>query len=326
MTPLLEVTDLSISFAREDGPAVVAVDGVSFGVAAGEVVALVGESGCGKTLTGLSLPGLLPPTAQLGDASRIRFDGTDIARLPEAELRGYRGRRIAMVFQDPLTSLNPVMRVGHQIAEAIQAHRTVSRAEARNRAIELLGEVGIADPATRVDSYPHQLSGGMRQRVMIAIALAGEPELLVADEPTTALDVTVQAQILELLDRLRVARGMAVLLITHDLGIVAGRADRVIVMYAGRIAETASTSALFAQPAHPYTRGLFASIPRLGGEGGRLPSIAGTVPRPDQWPAGCRFHPRCPVAISRCRESQPALDPVAADHRAACWVANGGQR
>ena len=321
MTPLLDVTDLRITFRRDNGPSIVAVDGVSFTVSAGEVVALVGESGCGKTLTGLALPGLLPPGAQLDAATHIRFKGTDLAGLSEGELRGYRGRRIAMIFQDPLTSLNPVMRVGAQIAEAIRAHQPVNRADARQRAIALLGEVGIADPAERVDSYPHQLSGGMRQRVMIAIALAGEPELLVADEPTTALDVTVQAQILELLDRLRVSRGMAVLLITHDLGIVAGRADRVIVMYAGRIAETTATPALFARPAHPYTRGLFASIPRLEGSSGRLPSIAGTVPRPDQWPSGCRFNPRCPVVIARCREAQPPLEAVATGHLAACWVA-----
>ncbi len=321
MTALLEVKDLTISFPQAQGEPVVAVDGVSFRVSAGEVLALVGESGCGKSLTGLALPGLLPAAARLGATSEIRFKGTDISRLSERELRNYRGRRIAMVFQDPLTSLNPVMRVGQQIIEAIQAHRQVGRAEARARAIELLSEVGIADPGERVDSYPHQLSGGMRQRVMIAIALAGEPDLLVADEPTTALDVTVQAQILELLDRLRAARGMAVLLITHDLGIVAGRADRVMVMYAGRMAETASTAALFAAPAHPYTRGLFASIPRLSGEGGRLPSIPGTVPRPDQWPTGCRFNPRCPVVIPICREQQPGLDAIASGHRVACWVA-----
>jgi oligopeptide/dipeptide ABC transporter ATP-binding protein len=321
MTPLLEVTDLSVSFRRDSGAPLVAVDGVSFTVSAGEVVALVGESGCGKTLTGLALPGLLPPGADLAKATQIRFKGTDLVPLSDGELRAYRGRRIAMIFQDPLTSLNPVMRVGAQIAEAIRAHRQVDRSAARQRAIALLGEVGIADPEQRVDSYPHQLSGGMRQRVMIAMALAGEPELLVADEPTTALDVTVQAQILELLDRLRTSRRMAVLLITHDLGIVAGRADRVLVMYAGRIAEMAPTTALFARPAHPYTRGLFASIPRLEGRGGRLPSIRGTVPRPDQWPTGCRFHPRCPVAIATCHQSQPPLDAIATEHRVACWVA-----
>ena len=246
-------------------------------------------------------PGLLPPGADLASNTQIRFNGTDLARLSEGELRAYRGRRIAMIFQDPLTSLNPVMKVGAQIAEAVRAHAKVNRTAARQRAIALLGEVGIADPEQRVDSYPHQLSGGMRQRVMIAIALAGEPDLLVADEPTTALDVTVQAQILELLDRLRIARGMAVLLITHDLGIVAGRADRVLVMYAGRLAETATTTALLWKA--PYTHGLFASIrggPRAlrGGRGFRR-FRSGTMLRPDQWPTGCRCNIRAhPVATT----------------------------
>jgi peptide/nickel transport system ATP-binding protein len=323
MTPLLEVSDLNISFPRAGSVPLVPVDDVSFAVSAGELVALVGESGCGKTLTGLALPRLLPRGAELGPRSAIRFRGTDLSRLPERELRAYRGRRIAMVFQDPMTSLNPVMRVGQQIGEAIHAHGKVSRKDARTRVLSLLAEVGIADPSSRIDSYPHQLSGGMRQRVLIAMALAAEPELLIADEPTTALDVTVQAQILELLDRLRVARGMAVLLISHDLGIVAGRADRVLVMYAGRIVESATTEQLFAHPAHPYTRGLFASIPRLDATTTRLTPIRGTVPRPDQWPDGCRFHPRCPVAIPRCRTERPPLDEVAPQQRAACWVAQG---
>jgi len=323
MTPLLEVSDLNISFPRDGGVPLVPVDDVSFAVSAGELVALVGESGCGKTLTGLALPRLLPRGAELGLRSAIRFNGTDLSRLPEGALRAYRGRRIAMVFQDPMTSLNPVMRVGQQIGEAIHAHGKVSRNDARARVLALLAEVGIADPSSRIDSYPHQLSGGMRQRVLIAMALAAEPELLIADEPTTALDVTVQAQILELLDRLRAARGMAVLLISHDLGIVAGRADRVLVMYAGRIVESATTEQLFAHPAHPYTRGLFASIPRLDATTTRLTPIRGTVPRPDQWPDGCRFHPRCPVAIPRCLSQRPPLDEVAPQQRAACWVAQG---
>jgi len=323
MTPLLEVSDLNISFPRDGGVPLVPVDDVSFAVSAGELVALVGESGCGKTLTGLALPRLLPRGAELGPRSAIRFNGTDLSRLPEGALRAYRGRRIAMVFQDPMTSLNPVMRVGQQIGEAIHAHGKVSRNDARARVLALLAEVGIADPSSRIDSYPHQLSGGMRQRVLIAMALAAEPELLIADEPTTALDVTVQAQILELLDRLRAARGMAVLLISHDLGIVAGRADRVLVMYAGRIVESATTEQLFAHPAHPYTRGLFASIPRLDATTTRLTPIRGTVPRPDQWPDGCRFHPRCPVAIPRCLSQRPPLDEVAPQQRAACWVAQG---
>ncbi|HEY4321081.1 MAG TPA: ABC transporter ATP-binding protein [Gemmatimonadales bacterium] len=323
MTPLLEVCDLNISFPHATGPLSVPVDDVSFTVSAGELVALVGESGCGKTLTGLALPRLLPRGAEIGPQSAIRFAGTDLTRLPDRAMRSYRGRRIAMVFQDPMTSLNPVMRVGRQIAEAIEAHQSVSRAETRARVLSLLGEVGIADPGQRIDAYPHELSGGMRQRVLIAMALAAEPDLLIADEPTTALDVTVQAQILELLDRLRAARGMAVLLITHDLGIVAGRADRVLVMYAGRLAESAPTTTLFRTPAHPYTQGLFASLPRLDHEARRLTPISGTVPRPDQWPAGCRFHPRCPVAIARCAEQRPPFALVGPDQRAACWVAQG---
>ena len=323
MTPLLEVRDLRISFPRDGATPLVPVDDVSFEVHRGELVALVGESGCGKSLTGLAIPRLLPENARLGAGTSLRMDGEELAALGESAMRPWRGRRIAMVFQDPMASLNPVMRVGAQIGEAITAHHAVPAAEVRRRAIALLAEVGIADPEERVDAYPHQLSGGMRQRVMIAMALAGEPSLLIADEPTTALDVTVQAQILELLDRLRRERGLAVLLITHDLGIVAGRADRVLVMYGGRIVEAADTAPLFAAPAHPYTRGLFASIPRLTGDGERLVPIAGTVPPPDQWPDGCRFHPRCPVAIARCATERPPLAPIGDRHLAACWVAQG---
>jgi oligopeptide/dipeptide ABC transporter ATP-binding protein len=321
MTALLRVSQLQVGFRHDRAPTTVAVDEVSFTVNRGELVALVGESGCGKSLTGLSLLGLQPATATLGASSSIVFDGLELAGRSDDEFRPLRGARIAMVFQDPMASLNPVMRVGEQIVEAIRAHRRVSRSDARARAIALLGEVGIADPATRVDAWPHQMSGGMRQRVMIAIALAGEPDLLIADEPTTALDVTVQAQILELIDTLRTARGMAVLLITHDLGIVAGRADRVMVMYAGRIVESAATAQLFADPEHPYTRGLFASLPRLDATGARLTAIPGAVPPPDRWPSGCRFHPRCPVSIPRCHTDQPPFAPIHPDHPVACWVA-----
>jgi oligopeptide/dipeptide ABC transporter ATP-binding protein len=323
MTALLEVQNLRISFPRRDATPLVPVDDVSFEINRGEVVALVGESGCGKTLTGLAIPRLLPANAVLGERSRILLDGSDLCTLSERALRDVRGRRIAMVFQDPMSSLNPVMRVGTQIAEAITAHARVNAADARTRAVALLNEVGIADPASRVDAYPHQMSGGMRQRVMLAMALAGEPELLIADEPTTALDVTVQAQMLELLDTLRQARGMAVLLITHDLGIVAGRANRLLVMYAGRVVESGATAALFAAPAHPYTRGLFASIPRLEGSAARLTPIPGSVPPPDQWPTGCRFHPRCHVAVARCKQERPAIEAIESEHDVACWIASG---
>ena len=323
MTPLLEVENLRITFATSAGTSH-PVDGVSFALAKGELLALVGESGCGKSLTSLALLRLVPPPGRILPGSAIRLDGTDVLGLDDAALRGVRGRRIGMIFQDPMTSLNPVFTVSDQICESVRAHERVSKRAARARALELLQEVGIPDPVARLDQYPHQLSGGMRQRVMIAIALASEPELLIADEPTTALDVTVQAQILEVLDRLRAARGMAVLLITHDLGIVAGRADRVAVMYAGRLVEEAPTADLFARPSHPYTRGLLASVPRITGPVTRLTPIAGTVPPPTAWPAGCRFHPRCPAALARCPTDDPPALPVGAGHRMRCWLAESG--
>jgi oligopeptide/dipeptide ABC transporter ATP-binding protein len=316
---LLAVENLVVSFpgaARRSVP----VDGVSFSLARGETLALVGESGCGKSLTSLALLRLIPPPGIIEPGSRISFDGTDVMALKEDALRDIRGRRIGMVFQDPMTSLNPVFTVGDQVAEGIRAHFPVSRREADGRAIALLDEVGISDATSRARDYPHQMSGGMRQRVMIAMALACQPELLIADEPTTALDVTVQAQILEILDALRQARGMAVLLITHDLGIVAGRADRVAVMYAGQIVEEARTSQLFARPSHPYTQGLLASVPRLTGPRTRLTPIGGSVPTPDAWPAGCRFRPRCPMAFDKCIEPPPPL-PVEGGHRMRCWLA-----
>jgi oligopeptide/dipeptide ABC transporter ATP-binding protein len=320
MTPVLEVADLRITFPDSDGRRFAPVDGVSFSLTRGETLALVGESGCGKSLTSLSLLRLVPPPGRIEPQSRIRLGGVDVLALEGEALRQIRGRRIGMIFQDPMTSLNPVFRAGDQIAEAVRAHFPVSRREAAERALVLLKEVGIPDPASRARAYPHQLSGGMRQRVMIAIALAAEPDILVADEPTTALDVTVQAQILEVLDRLQETRGMAVLLITHDLGIVAGRADRVAVMYAGQIVEEAPTGELFASPSHPYTQGLFASVPRLDGPVRRLTPIAGSVPPPGAWPAGCRFRPRCPVADPRSLEPPPVL-PVGPDHRMRCWLA-----
>jgi peptide/nickel transport system ATP-binding protein len=320
MTRVLEVQNLRVSFPGPAGSRFYPVDGVSFQLERGETLALVGESGCGKSLTSLALLQLIPSPGRIESGSAIRLGDTDVLSLQGEALRRIRGRRIGMIFQDPMTSLNPVFTVGDQIAEGILAHFKMPRRKARERALQLLQEVGIPDPIERLDAYPHQLSGGMRQRVMIAIALAAEPEILVADEPTTALDVTVQAQILEVLDRLRASRGMAVLLITHDLGIVAGRADRVAVMYAGQIVEETSTARLFANPAHPYTQGLFASVPRISGPLKRLNPIRGSVPAPTAWPSGCRFRPRCPKAFDK-SELEPPLLVVEPDHRMRCWLA-----
>jgi peptide/nickel transport system ATP-binding protein len=319
MSPVLEVQNLRISFPSGESR-VRPVDGVSFQLNRGETLALVGESGCGKSLTSLALLQLVPPPGRIDQGSVIRLGDTDVVALQGEALRRIRGRRIGMIFQDPMTSLNPVFTVGDQIMEGILAHFKLPRSEARERALKLLQEVGIPDPEERLKAYPHQLSGGMRQRVMIAIALAAEPEILVADEPTTALDVTVQAQILEVLDRLRSSRGMAVLLITHDLGIVAGRADRVAVMYAGQIVEEASTERLFSNPSHPYTQGLFASVPRITGPLRRLTPIRGSVPAASAWPSGCRFRPRCPKAFDK-SELEPPLLPVESDHLMRCWLA-----
>jgi peptide/nickel transport system ATP-binding protein len=325
MTRVLTVENLGISFPVAGGGRVRPVDGVSFSLQRGQTLALVGESGCGKSLTSLALLRLVPAPGRIDEGSSIRLGDTDVLSLAGEPLRRIRGRRIGMIFQDPMTSLNPVFTVGDQIAEGVRAHFDVSRGEARQRALKLLQEVGIPDPVSRLDAYPHQLSGGMRQRIMIAIALSAEPEILVADEPTTALDVTVQAQILEVLDRLRDSHGMAVLLITHDLGIVAGRADRVAVMYAGQIVEEANTAALFANPSHPYTQGLFASVPRLTGPVERLSPIRGSVPPPGAWPTGCRFRPRCPQAFEKSEEMPPLL-PVGPDHRMRCWLAERDPR
>ena len=320
MTRVLEVNNLRVSFPGTGQSRFYPVDGVSFSLQRGEMLALVGESGCGKSLTSLALLQLIPPPGRVETGSAIRLGDTDVLALKGEALRRIRGRRIGMIFQDPMTSLNPVFTVEAQIVEGILAHFKISAADARERALRLLQEVGIPDPAQRLKAYPHQLSGGMRQRVMIAIALAAEPEILVADEPTTALDVTVQAQILEVLDGLRARRGMAILLITHDLGIVAGRADRVAVMYAGQIVEEAPTALLFANPSHPYTQGLFASVPRISGPLRRLNPIRGSVPAAAAWPTGCRFRPRCPQAFDR-SETEPPLIPVGPDHRMRCWLA-----
>ena len=318
MTALLEIRDLRVSFPGKTG-AISPVDGLSLSIARGETLALVGESGAGKSLTALAVLQLLPPAGRIEPPSVLRLEATDLLALKGEALRRIRGRRIGMVFQDPMTSLNPVLTVGDQISETILAHFPLPPREAKRRAEALLVEVGLGDGSGRYSNYPHELSGGMRQRVMLAIALAAEPELLIADEPTSALDVTVQAQILELIDRLRAAHGMAMLLITHDLGVVAGRADRVAVMYAGRIVEEAPTPELFLHPEHPYTQGLFASLPRLRGKRIPLRPIPGTVPVPGQWPAGCRFHPRCPKIMPICTTEPPEvrLGPARSMR---CWL------
>jgi oligopeptide/dipeptide ABC transporter ATP-binding protein len=316
--PLLEVRGLVVSFASDAGP-VQAVRGVDLALDAGETVALVGESGCGKSVTALSILRLVPAPPGAYDAGEIRLEGEDLLAASEERMREIRGNDVAMVFQEPMTSLNPVLRVGEQVAEAIELHQDVSADEARKRTIEAFARVGIPAPEQRVDQYPHQLSGGLRQRVMIAMALACHPKLLIADEPTTALDVTIQAQILELIAKLQREDGMAVLLITHDLGVVAETARRVAVMYAGRIVEEADVLALFERPRHPYTAGLLRSRPRLDVAGGRLVPIEGSVPDPLHRPPGCPFHPRCPHAEERCRREDP---PLTADgsRRFACWV------
>ena len=317
--PLLEVRDLAVTFTGPGGVAR-AVDGIDLIVEEGETVGLVGESGCGKSVTALSLLRLVEPPGHIAHGSSVRLEGRDLLALGAKEIRAVRGNHVALVFQEPLGALNPVLRVGAQIAEAIRAHETVSRAVARWRAVELLGAVGIPDAARRASAYPHQLSGGMQQRVVLAMALACRPKLLLADEPTTALDVTIQAEILELLDGLQRKLGMAVLLITHNLGIVAERTRRVYVMYAGQIVEEAPTERLFAAPAHPYTEGLLAAVPRLDVRRDRLRAIPGQVPPADAWPTGCRFHPRCPSAWERCRTEMPPLLPVGEEHRARCWL------
>src|SRR6266571_2604201 len=335
--PLLRVRDLKTYFVTEQGSGTArGVDGVSFAIHSGETLGLVGESGCGKTVTSLSILRLIPePPGHIRPGSFIEFEGRNLLALEPRELRAIRGNRIAMIFQEPMTSLNPVFTVGDQIAEAAIVHQKLTRRAARARAIEMLRLVAIPDPAERVDHYPHQMSGGMRQRVMIAMALVCHPKVLIADEPTTALDVTIQAQILELLRRLQAELGMAVMLITHDLGLVAGSADRVVVMYAGQVVEQAPTRELFARPLHPYTEGLLASVPRLDTRvsqvRGRLHSIPGQVPAATAWPEGCRFHPRCPYAWDRCRaEAPPLLDAGGGaepgTHTVRCWLLTDPRR
>ena len=318
--PLLTVDDLRVDFRTEDG-VVRAVDGVSFDVRPGEVVAIVGESGSGKSVTAMTLMGLTrSPNASISGA--VRLGETELVRASDAQLRAVRGEQMAMIFQDPMTSMNPVYRVGYQIVEAIQAHRKLGKQEARDRSVELLNAVGIPGAEERVDAYPHEFSGGMRQRAMIAMGLALEPDLLIADEPTTALDVTIQAQILRLLKSLNEERGLAVILITHDLGVVAEIADRVLVMYAGRIVETGTLDEIFYDPQHPYTWGLLGSIMRRDRpHTARLAQIKGQPPSLLDPPAGCHFRPRCPHAFDRCTQVPP-LEPRSgrSEHLDRCWL------
>jgi oligopeptide/dipeptide ABC transporter ATP-binding protein len=317
---LLEIKNLHTYFQTREG-LVCAVDGVSLHLDGGELLGLVGESGCGKSITALSIMRLVAPPGKIV-AGEIFFDGRDLLKLSNAEMRDVRGNDIAMIFQDPMTSLNPVFTVGEQIAEALRLHRKLSRSAARAAAIDAMREVAIPDPELRASDYPHQLSGGMRQRVMIAMALACDPKVLIADEPTTALDVTIQAQMLELLNELRRTRELAVLLITHDLGVVAEVADRVAVMYTGQVVEASPVDALFARPKHPYTEGLLRSVPKLTTAAmkkePRLQTIEGSVPRLTALPPGCHFEPRCPYRMPRCREQDIPLYPVAEGVTARC--------
>ncbi len=321
MSALLEVTDLRTSFKLEGGGEFTAVDGISFSVGAGRTLGIVGESGCGKSVTSLSIMGLLPKGQGRISGGSVRFEGKDLATVSPEEMRTLRGNRMAMIFQEPMTSLNPAFTIGDQLIEGIRCHRDISPEAARAHAIEMLRRVRIPSPERRIDEYPHKLSGGMRQRVMIAMALSCEPQLLIADEPTTALDVTIQAQVLDLMRTLREETGAAIVLITHDLGVIAELADDVVVMYSGKIVERASVSRLFAHPHHPYTIGLLGSIPKLHLEQTRLNAIEGQVPTPMTVLAGCRFAPRCPFAQQQCRDEAPPLRDLGDGHEAACWMA-----
>src|SRR5208282_2851013 len=308
LEPLLRVENLRVELPTRRG-VLTAIDDISFAIAPGEELGIVGESGAGKSLTGAAIIGLLQTPLRIA-AGRITLAGRRIDKLPDEAMRRIRGREIGAIFQDPLTSLNPLYTIGRQLVETIRTHRDVSPAAARDRALALLAEVGIAGAETRIDHYPHQFSGGMRQRVVIALALAANPKLIIADEPTTALDVSIQAQIIALLKRLCRDHGTAVMLITHDMGVIAETADRVAVMYAGRIVEIGPVADVIHRPRHPYTRGLMASIPRFTDSGARLAQIDGAMPRPGAIPSGCAFHPRCPVAIERCRTDRPELAPI----------------
>lgn len=317
---LLEVKDLKTYFYTEDG-VVRAVNGISYRLHEGEAMGLVGESGCGKSVSALSILRLIPSPPGKIVGGQVLFDGRDLLKLSDEEIRRVRGNQIAMVFQDPMTSLNPVLTIGRQISEALELHKGMDRSTARKRTIELLEMVGIPSARSRVDDYPHQFSGGMRQRVMIAMALSCEPKLLIADEPTTALDVTIQAQILDLIRQLRREMGMAVILITHDLGVVAGLCDQIHVMYAGYIVESAPAEEVFKNPRHPYTLGLLRSIPRIDEpRKEKLIPIEGLPPDLIDMGPGCPFQPRCVYAVSRCQQENPTLRPISEDHHTACWI------
>ncbi|MFZ5816032.1 MAG: ABC transporter ATP-binding protein [Bacillota bacterium] len=317
---LVEIRNLKTHYYTEDG-VVRAVDGVNLYIKRGETLGVVGESGCGKSVTSLSIMRLIPnPPGKIVDGE-ILFEGEDLVKKSEAEMRKIRGNDISMIFQEPMTSLNPVYTIGDQIAEAIQLHQGLSYKEAIDKAIEMLRLVGIPLPERRVKEYPHQLSGGMRQRVMIAMALSCNPKLLIADEPTTALDVTIQAQILELMKKLKKELGMAIMLITHDLGVVAEMCERVVVMYAGKVVEEADAVNVFKHPLHPYTEGLLKSIPRMDEDVEKLHVIEGVVPNPLHLPPGCRFEPRCPIAIEKCKTEQPPLEQVTPGRWVACYMA-----
>ncbi|SEB57117.1 oligopeptide/dipeptide ABC transporter, ATP-binding protein, C-terminal domain-containing protein [Nitratireductor aquibiodomus] len=318
-TPLLSVEDLHLTFSKGSVPPI--IEGVSFEVHAGETLCIVGESGCGKSVTSMALMGLLPTPPARVLSGRAMFAGEDLFTMSESRRASLRGNRMAMIFQEPMSSLNPSFTIGHQIIEGIRRHNSITKTEAHARAIEVLRMVRIPAPEARMAVYPHQMSGGMRQRVMIAMALANQPQLLIADEPTTALDVTIQAQILKLVKNLQDETGTAMILITHDLSVVAEVADRVAVMYAGKIVESGTVEQIFSDPQHPYTIGLFGSVPSLGRRSGRLATIEGSVPPLDRMPAGCRFVGRCPFADRRCHEQAPPAISPAPGHTAACWYA-----
>ncbi|CDZ47921.1 ABC transporter ATP-binding protein [Neorhizobium galegae] len=320
--PLLKVEDLSIEFGPK-GTAVRVVEGVTFTIDAGAAVGIVGESGSGKSMTSLAVMGLIPSPPGRIATGRILFEGVDLLGLPRSRMPEIRGRDIAMIFQEPMSSLNPVMTIGDQIGEAIKLHQKMGREERRQRVIELLKLVGIPDPERRLGAYPHQFSGGMRQRVMIAMAVACNPKLLIADEPTTALDVTIQAQVLELMHKIRRTLNTTILLISHDLGVIADICERVIVMYAGKVVEDADVKTIFRSPKHPYTRGLLQSIPRLKDENTRLYQIPGMVPLPGTIKQGCPFFPRCPDRIDKCARETPPLLQITPQQKAACWVSAG---